>query len=755
MKKNRMKKIVSCMLSLSLAGAAFFGDAAVARAEEDVPQAEGEWTPGDYEETLGGPLEEDPVSVTVTAPGGDFEIGDGFVAGAGATSTNRYYEYSGYYAEPVKSYLVPASDGDFYRVEYLEDQNSIVVETYDKQFSLIGSRSIDVELEYFGGFYAGSDAYYFLFGASNTEEDDAKEVYRVVKYNTSWVRQSKVASVYGGNTYMPFRAGSADMVETANYLYVRTCHQMYKSKDGSRHQANVQLVIKKSDMTVSDSACEVTNVKYGYVSHSFNQMIALDGDRIITADHGDAYPRAMVVGYYGTSADKGKIHTGSTKWDLSFTYSSNIAFKGETGANATGAMLGGLEVGKAKYISVGNSIWQNDNYKTNQTHNVWLCINDKGSLTSKAISYLTNYEEGAAKSVSNAHLVKISDDSMVVLWQEKNRYDYSGGYTYIYSGTPVVKFQYLDGGGNPVGGVRSMEANLSDCQPVVIGGKVTWYVTNNSEPVFYTLPDPPDESMIRAYVTRLYQVYLDREPDAAGMEDWVNRLMTGAESATQVTAGFVFSDEFKSKNYCNDHYIYMLYRGMFDREPDDAGFADWQNRMLNGSSREAIFMGFAGSEEFKNLCSEYGMEIGDPIDTPQYGTIPSSHCQYPGCTQDAGVAEFVERMYVYALERESEPKGKEDWIGRLVSHESTGRQVVFGFLYSDEFNGKGYDDERYLLHLYKTIFGREPDEEGRQHWLNKLQNEGYTRMDVLNSFADSEEFLKLCNRYGIPVGDRI
>ena len=166
-------------------------------------------------------------------------------------------------------------------------------------------------------------------------------------------------------------------------------------------------------------------------------------------------------------------------------------------------------------------------------------------------------------------------------------------------------------------------------------------------------------------------------------------------------------------------------------------------------------MGFAGSKEFKDLCSEYGMEIGDPIDTPQYGTIPSSHCQYPGCTKDAGVSEFVERMYVVALDRPSDPAGKADWVNGLCSHEISGRELIFGFLYSPEFIGKNYDDETYLVYLYRTIFGRDPDPEGRATWLNKMRNEGYTYKDILNNFAGSQEFLEMCNRYGIPVGDPI
>lgn len=52
------------------------------------------------------------------------------------------------------------------------------------------------ELEYYGGCYAGKDAYFLVFGQSNTEEDDPKEVLRVVKYDKNWKRKDS-ASISG------------------------------------------------------------------------------------------------------------------------------------------------------------------------------------------------------------------------------------------------------------------------------------------------------------------------------------------------------------------------------------------------------------------------------------------------------------------------------------------------------------------------------------------------------------------------------
>ncbi len=44
-----------------------------------------------------------------------------------------------------------------------------------------------------------------------------------------------------------------------------------------------------------------------------------------------------------------------------------------------------------------------------------------------------------------------------------------------------------------------------------------------------------------------------------------------------------------------------------NREPDSAGYNDWLNQLNNGASRESVFQGFAGSVEWSNICSEYGI----------------------------------------------------------------------------------------------------------------------------------------------------
>ena len=52
----------------------------------------------------------------------------------------------------------------------------------------------------------------------------------------------------------------------------------------------------------------------------------------------------------------------------------------------------------------------------------------------------------------------------------------------------------------------------------------------------------------------------------------------------------------------------MLYRTMMDREPDEAGLNDWVTSLQSGTSRQSVFDGFADSTEFDNIVRAYGLK---------------------------------------------------------------------------------------------------------------------------------------------------
>ncbi len=116
-----------------------------------------------------------------------------------------------------------------------------------------------------------------------------------------------------------------------------------------------------------------------------------------------------------------------------------------------------------------------------------------------------------------------------------------------------------------------------------------------------------DNSQVEAFVSRFYQLCLNRQPDSSGLNSWVQDLLTGRKTGADVAKGFIFSKEFTDKNYDNATFVRILYRAFFDREPDSSGFNAWVERLNKGATRQSVVDGFAQSQEFIELCAMYAI----------------------------------------------------------------------------------------------------------------------------------------------------
>ncbi|WP_289458145.1 hypothetical protein, partial [Klebsiella pneumoniae] len=85
---------------------------------------------------------------------------------------------------------------------------------------------------------------------------------------------------------------------------------MYTTEDGKNHQANMNIQVDTSNMTITDATYWISNDEVDYVSHSFNQFVRIDGNRMVGVDHGDAYPRTITI-----VRDNTDLSTG-TFWGL-------------------------------------------------------------------------------------------------------------------------------------------------------------------------------------------------------------------------------------------------------------------------------------------------------------------------------------------------------------------------------------------------------------------------------------------------------
>ncbi len=398
-------------------------------------------------------------------------------------NTNDYQHLYFQRASRVCNYLEKTADGCM-RVTVDKDasgEEEVIIEYYDSSLRLISEKKLAKELK-FGGFYAGSDAYYIVYYANNDEESNDTEVFRFVKYDKNWSKLGS-ASLYGANTQHPVDFGTVRMTEYGGYLYVHSCHTMYKKpEDGLNHQANVMIQVDEASMQIVSADTRVGGGSY--VSHSFNQFVLVDdAANLVALDHGDAYPRSVVLSKYRSRAGEPALSTRGDQYDL-------FPISGETGDNFTGVSVGGFEYSPTHYLAAITSVDQSDPKSSSRRSNVYVLAVDRNSLVSTTVTKITNYTSDKEIDACTPQLVKIDANNFLLLWNEVNTKKISA---YEPEGDPKkvpnLKYTFLDGAGNQVSQVFSCDyAYLSDCKPIVMNEKAVWYTSIlDKYPTFYSI----------------------------------------------------------------------------------------------------------------------------------------------------------------------------------------------------------------------------------------------------------------------------
>lgn len=266
----------------------------------------------------------------------------------------------------------------------------------------------------------------------------------------------------------------------------------------------------------------------------------------------------------------------------------------------------------------------------------------------------------------------------------------------------------------------------------------TYFVAEEQE--IATLPKGPDtwkgKTGTDGFVLRLYNITMGREADETGFQYWNQRLQEKEITAAEVAQGFFFSNEFQGAQYSDLQYVKLLYRTMFGRDADKEGLNYWMELLEDGVSREYVFKGFAESQEFTNVCKEYGIERGSV-------SVSQSRDKNPALTS------FVARLYTKMLGRSYDTDGLNYWCEKYASGNSIEEIATIGFLHSKELQNQNLSDSEFVTRMYQTFLDREPDEEGYQYWLAQLKS-GKTSRDILvYGFTHSKEFAKLKASYGL------
>ena len=318
----------------------------------------------------------------------------------------------------------------------------ITVETFAADGSLLSTKRLELELPMFGTFFDSGDHFYIVFWQLNQEQDNSKEVIRVVQYDRNWNRLGSV-SVNGGETYAthPFRSTVGRMAVSGDGKTV-TLYTSRNRYDG--HQSNLTIIMDAKPFRIQKLMGE--EFPSNHVSHSFGQFVRYDGSTMVTVDHGDAYPRSFVL-QKGTQ--------GNQKVDL-------LTIAGNTGENVTHAIGSGFEISDSGYLFLGCSTPQKDFGAENNTPwNLFLTYTDK-NLNNTTLTWLTDSEV----TINTARLVKLDGNTFVAMWAEEDG----------------VHWLKLDGKGNAVGTEQVMTgAIMPPTDPVVMDGDICWIQNVSTE----------------------------------------------------------------------------------------------------------------------------------------------------------------------------------------------------------------------------------------------------------------------------------
>lgn len=448
--------------------------------------------------------------------------------GKASTNVNRQnYIVS---SSSKNSNIVETSTG-FTRVESIGTE--IIVEQYNSNFQLTKQEKIPTELDQYVGFHEGESFYYLLFAGKNPTESESVEVLRVVKYDKYWNRIS-ACSLTDINTVGGVVQGT--MAEAGGNLLIHTSHSMYATSGSTINaQSNLRLTLDMASMTVISVESAVSGSNSGYVSNSYHQLIDVSADGyVVTANHGDTYPRAVVAFSWPSSAITPPVEGEEYLPKTAEVFS----IPGSLGIPTTGVRLGGLEVSGSSVLVAGSSTEQTPVGMYTMEQNIFLTITPRNNFTTKTTTtkWITSYTGETYG--SNPYLVELNSDKYVLLWNEING-----------SSVANLCWTVVNGQGVQTSGIFKTTGTLSEVEPLVTrNGDIIWYSTNASAPSFHRLTTTTGAMSITDTKTTHYTSSTMSNPPAIDPltipSEWAKSFVDQADSL-----GLLVGMEDLKKNY--------------------------------------------------------------------------------------------------------------------------------------------------------------------------------------------------------------
>lgn len=368
---------------------------------------------------------------------------------------------------PRQALLFTTAEGDLGIAAVDSDRRRVMINRHDPV--TLKRKGQTVTLSYrpwtiFGGIFA-TDAgeLYVLAGRYNREERDDLNVIGVRRYRADFTFAGQAvirgdATQYWKGITVPFDASAADALLVGDRFVVHSGRELYRLDDGINHQMNFSFEVDTTTMTAR-TFDEIAGSNYGghsYVGHSFRQLLALDGESLVMADHGDAYPRAIAVGVmrgYPTSRSVEQYEV--------------FPINGETGDNQTGTSLTDMESAGDGVVIVGNSIRHPDTgvFSPSDSRNAFAIMfdADTGAHNTK---WLSSFAAKKGATAGEPSLIPIGDDRLVVIFARNRARD----------DKPLgIEYRLLDGDGNELARRTLLGVSLQpQAAPRLVGDRILW-----------------------------------------------------------------------------------------------------------------------------------------------------------------------------------------------------------------------------------------------------------------------------------------
>lgn len=124
----------------------------------------------------------------------------------------------------------------------------------------------------------------------------------------------------------------------------------------------------------------------------------------------------------------------------------------------------------------------------------------------------------------------------------------------------------------------------------------------SSRVLYDTAPKPSyDANGPMGTIYRLYRAYFLREPDKQGYEYWLSVYRSGYP-LDKISNDFARSKEFQARygSLDNAAFLTRVYQNVLQRNPDKPGYDYWMDQMARGMLRGYVMIYFSDSSEFRS-----------------------------------------------------------------------------------------------------------------------------------------------------------